>query len=255
MRSTQPNTQILFVFVLGIMLSSAVVFSQVGINTTAPANGSILDVSSADKGVFIPKIDIVDLSTIAPVTGVGTTVAELQAASGLMAFNTNTSTGPGFFFWAGDRWQPLGGDTVADPPIDSVTLAADTQISNTTWANFPGLSTLTFTARKTDVLVQFTASGFAFTNSMALVEFRIRNITATNIIGGTTTHMQSYDDVSGSITPWSASFSKLLTGLTIGSTYTLRVQCRVSGILGTSDALIWPSTFPDTDHLTLSVIQ
>lgn len=256
MRSTQPNTHILFVFVVSMLLSCAEVFSQVGVNTTAPANGSILDVNSANKGVFIPKIDIVDLSTIAPVTGVGTTVAELQAASGLMAFNTNTSTGPGFFFWAGDRWQPIGGDTVADPPIDSVTLTTDIMISNTTtWAIVPALSALTFTARKTDVLVTFTASGFGSTNAISLIQFRIRNEAATNIIGGTQTIMQNFDDGTSSIAAWSASFTKLLTGLTVGNTYTLRVDARVNSNFGSPNAIIFANNGSEFNHLSLSVIQ
>jgi hypothetical protein len=67
--------------------------------------------------------------------------------------------------------------------------------------------------------------------------------------------MQSYDNGSGSITAWNASFSKLMTGLTAGTVYTLIVQGRVEGVLGTPDAGIYEASFPDAHHMTLSVIQ
>lgn len=74
-------------------------FSQVGINTTSPAAGSMLDVTSADKGVLLPRVNIADLTTIAPVTG--------GATAGLMVYNTNTTTGPGYFYWDGSEWVNL----------------------------------------------------------------------------------------------------------------------------------------------------
>jgi len=74
-------------------------FAQVGINTTSPAAGSMLDVTSTDKGVLLPRVNIADLSTIAPVTG--------GATEGLMVYNTNSTTGPGYFYWDGSVWVGL----------------------------------------------------------------------------------------------------------------------------------------------------
>lgn len=85
-----------------IFLTSTVIHAQVGINTTAPENGSILDVTSTDKGILIPRVSIADLSTIAPVTGGGT--------ESLLVYNTNTSTGKGFHYWTGSVWQPIDSD-------------------------------------------------------------------------------------------------------------------------------------------------
>jgi len=76
--------------------------SQVGINTTTPAGGSMLDVETSDKGILIPRVDIADLSTIAPVTGGSTT--------SLLVYNSNTTTGPGFFYWNGSIWVGIDGD-------------------------------------------------------------------------------------------------------------------------------------------------
>lgn len=87
-----------------LFLLPFVSFTQVGINTTTPAEGSMLDISSTDKGVFIPRVDIVDLSNIAPITGISTPAN----AGGLLVYNTNTSTGPGFFVWNGGNWDIVG---------------------------------------------------------------------------------------------------------------------------------------------------
>ncbi|EAS19811.1 hypothetical protein BBFL7_02211 [Flavobacteria bacterium BBFL7] len=83
-----------------ILLINSLAFSQVGINTDAPAGDAALDIEGTDKGVLIPRIDITDLSTIAPVTGGST--------ESLLVYNTNTSTGKGFYFWSGVEWVPVG---------------------------------------------------------------------------------------------------------------------------------------------------
>ena len=82
------------------LLLSFSMFSQVGIGTTTPAEGSILDVTSTDKGVLVPSVDITNLTTIAPITG-GATV-------GLLVWNTNSTTGVGFHYWDGNDWIALG---------------------------------------------------------------------------------------------------------------------------------------------------
>jgi len=73
--------------------------AQVGIGTTTPSADAILDLESNDKGLLIPRVNIEDLSTIAPITGGST--------PGLMVFNENEVTGPGFFYWNGSVWQGI----------------------------------------------------------------------------------------------------------------------------------------------------
>ncbi|MBX2829325.1 MAG: hypothetical protein KTR22_14255 [Flavobacteriaceae bacterium] len=83
-------------------LSSATLLAQVGINTTTPGSGSMLDVTSTEKGMLVPRVDIADLSTIAPITGGST--------ESLLVYNTNTTTGRGFYFWNGSIWVGIDGD-------------------------------------------------------------------------------------------------------------------------------------------------
>ncbi|MGH1388240.1 hypothetical protein [Kordia sp.] len=98
------NTKTLLTRVLGILLLyfslTPITNAQVGINTTTPADGSMLDVTSTEKGMLIPRISISDLSTIAPVTGGST--------ESLLVYNTNATTGIGFYYWNSSAWVPVG---------------------------------------------------------------------------------------------------------------------------------------------------
>ena len=137
--------------------------------------------------------------------------------------------------------------------MNGITLAADVQVTSATYANVPGMS-FAFTAQTTSAVVIFSASGFGFTNSMAFVQFRIRNNGAT--IGSTQTKIQSYDDVTGTITLWSCTYTRYVTGLVVGNNYTLDVQGQVGGIFGTNNAAIFAGTASGTGHhMSLNVIQ
>ncbi|MES2774286.1 MAG: hypothetical protein V4722_08885 [Bacteroidota bacterium] len=79
------------VLVFGIFLSLQISFAQnsIGIGTASPNASAVLDVSSASKGVLLPRINLT--STIDPVT-------IPSPANGLLVFNTNAgmSAGTGF---------------------------------------------------------------------------------------------------------------------------------------------------------------
>ncbi|MGJ8684683.1 MAG: hypothetical protein ACSHWW_08670 [Nonlabens sp.] len=87
-------------FILLLLFAGRNSNAQVGINTDSPALDAALDVEGTDKGILIPRLNIIDLSTIAPVTGGST--------ESLLVYNTNTTTGKGFYFWSGVEWVPVG---------------------------------------------------------------------------------------------------------------------------------------------------
>lgn len=89
--------------ILFLLLFTSIGQAQVGIGTTSPAEGSILDISSTDKGILIPRVDITDLSTAAPVT------EDLTNSESLLVYNTNTTTGKGFYYWDSTQWVAVGG--------------------------------------------------------------------------------------------------------------------------------------------------
>lgn len=103
-------------FIIATNSAEAIRVSSTGIvsiNTASAAEGAIMDISSANKGLMVPKVQITNLSTIAPVTGVTATPAAETAIEGLLVYNTESATGKGFHYWNGTDWvavQKTDGD-------------------------------------------------------------------------------------------------------------------------------------------------
>lgn len=76
--------------------------AQVGINTTNPDASSMLDITATDKGLLIPRVSIPNLNAASPITA---------PATSLLVYNTNTTTGIGFYYWDGTKWTPFTGGT------------------------------------------------------------------------------------------------------------------------------------------------
>lgn len=87
-------------FIMGVF-SIILTFSQVGINTAEPQESAVLHLNSSNKGFLLPYFSISDLNSKLPV--VTSTIAE-----GLLAYNTNTTTGKGIYYWDGTKWSGLG---------------------------------------------------------------------------------------------------------------------------------------------------
>jgi hypothetical protein len=102
MKNTHPQQVGFFAVFCFLSLFSSTIFAQVGIGNTNPAESSILDIrdNNNDKGILIPRVDILDLTTKAPIST--PTIAE-----SLLVFNTNTTTGKGFYYWNGTLWVQL----------------------------------------------------------------------------------------------------------------------------------------------------
>lgn len=90
----------IFNIFLGLLLTFESFAQNVGINSTgtAPDNSAMLDVVSTDKGMLVPRVNIIDLNTAAPVTA---------PATSLLVYNTNTTSGVGYYFWDGTKWINL----------------------------------------------------------------------------------------------------------------------------------------------------
>lgn len=244
------------ILALFFLLIFSISTAQVGIGTTSPNSNALLDVDATLRtgGLLLPRVTLTETTNFAPLS------AHVQ---GMVVYNTATinDVTPGFYYNTGPSgtgWVRLGGGAaVAEPPIDSVSLGTDVLISGNTFTNVPGM-TLTFIARKRDALVNFSVSGLGYTGSLSFASFRLYNSTTASIIGGTNSSAQSLWKVGGStysITTWSASFSKKLTGLTIGNSYTIVLHGKTDNLLGTDGVAIFPVSNPDTSHATLSIIQ
>ena len=76
--------------------------ASVGIGTSTPNISTILDISSANKGILIPRVSLASTSARDIVT---------SPVESLLVYNTNTAADviPGFYYWNGTAWQALRG--------------------------------------------------------------------------------------------------------------------------------------------------
>ena len=131
--------------------------------------------------------------------------------------------------------------------IQSVSLASDVNLTATSATAVPGL-TLTFTPTQGQTFIQFTASGIAYTSSMSIIDFRVM-VNGVSV-GGCEDKAGVYDGFQYSITPWSVSFSKLVT-VNANAANTVTVQYLNSAIEGTAGVAIQPAS-SNYSHATLS---
>ncbi|MDC7995897.1 hypothetical protein [Altibacter sp. HG106] len=74
-----------------------------GINTTSPASGALLDISGSNKGLLTPQVALSgtnDVTTITPAASVGLLVYNTVTAGALPVQVT-----PGFYYWNGTQWS------------------------------------------------------------------------------------------------------------------------------------------------------
>jgi len=89
-----------------LLSTNLLLYGQVGVQTDNPDPSSALDIVSSDKGILIPRVILtIDLSNPDPVT---------SPATGLLIFNNGTNQPTGFYYWNGDRWVLVGGDSSLD---------------------------------------------------------------------------------------------------------------------------------------------
>ena len=77
------------------LLTTSNTFAQQGFGTNQPDKSAAVDIVSSKRGLLIPRISIADLDLAAPVN---------NPATSLFVYNTNTTTGVGFYYWDGTKW-------------------------------------------------------------------------------------------------------------------------------------------------------
>ncbi len=104
--TTYRNSHFLtyYCFFIFLFFASTQMLAQVGINTTNPDASSILDISSSDKGLLVPRVSLSNV-TLTSLDGSNT------AANGLLIWNTNASTtggaGIGYYYFNGTTWEKI----------------------------------------------------------------------------------------------------------------------------------------------------
>ncbi len=99
---------------------------NVGIGTNTPDASAKLEIKSTTKGILIPEVDIIDLSTATPVSSPKTS---------LLVYNKNSTTGPGYCYWDGAKWVKILNsddslnDADSDPHNEDQTVVAGSGIT------------------------------------------------------------------------------------------------------------------------------
>jgi len=134
--NTKSNIKTLLILALVVLLSSNSNIAQnvgIGSNSFTPDASAGLEIRYSDKGVLIPNVNIADLSTAAPVT---------SPAVSLLVYNTNETTGEGFYYWNGVAWISIGGTCITPiVPTEGTNIAKYYQI---TWNWIPSSDAPTF---------------------------------------------------------------------------------------------------------------
>lgn len=89
-------------FVLSFLLAPFLLPAQnVGINQTGtnPDPSAMLDVVASDMGILIPRVQLDDASTQAPIAA--------APQEGLLIYNENGSEPNGFYYWDGGQWVSI----------------------------------------------------------------------------------------------------------------------------------------------------
>ncbi|MDB5201169.1 MAG: hypothetical protein JWQ27_578 [Ferruginibacter sp.] len=75
-------------------------FSQVGIGTNSPNAAALLDLTSTDKGLLVPRVSLQQTSLAAPLA---------NHVAGMIVYNTNTAgnVSPGFYINDGSSWMSV----------------------------------------------------------------------------------------------------------------------------------------------------
>lgn len=129
---------ILIIFILNSVFMSA----QVGIGTTTPDSNSILEIESTDKGVLIPRVQLNDVSTAAPLSS--------PIADGMLIYSDGGTELDGFYYWQTNKWISIGKKPKRTYTVISAggssntphTMPSDTDKFETYDANWPNPLTL-----------------------------------------------------------------------------------------------------------------
>ena len=98
MRHLKPGLLILILFTV------AGTKAQVGIGIATPNANAILDLTSTNKGLLIPRVALTATNAAGPITSPATSLLVYNTASASSSF---TAVTPGFYYWNGSAWVRL----------------------------------------------------------------------------------------------------------------------------------------------------
>ena len=110
--------RVLNISLILLMASTGSVFAQQGFGTNTPDKSAAVDISSTNKGLLIPRMDLTwnatDDKIVAPVT---------TPAKGLLVYNQTgiTEVPEGFYYFSDGKWHPIRASVLSDGTNTTVT--------------------------------------------------------------------------------------------------------------------------------------
>ncbi|MDX4975360.1 hypothetical protein, partial [Myroides odoratimimus] len=104
---------------LTALFFSGYVTAQVGVGTKKPADATMLDVTATDKGVLLPRVNLLSQTDNTTVKG--------KLIESLLVYNIGSSNlKAGFYYWFENKWTPLmSGAIFTDTTNKSFTISED----------------------------------------------------------------------------------------------------------------------------------
>ncbi|WP_428069935.1 hypothetical protein [Chryseobacterium gambrini] len=113
--------------------------NNIGIGTQTPNTNSILDLSSSDKGILIPRVNLT--SSTQDLNGDGDTNVANQP-EGLLVFNSGSTLEKGYYFWNGTEWRNIKDSSLVVPSISSINCLSAVLSPKTYAAGSPYIGTM-----------------------------------------------------------------------------------------------------------------
>ena len=104
-RSSSAYAPFYSTFIFAIFFTTLLNAQSVGIGTNTPNSNAILDVTSSNKGLLIPRVALSSTTSASPLGGF---------VAGMMVYNTATAgtspnnVTPGFYLCSGTKWEKAG---------------------------------------------------------------------------------------------------------------------------------------------------
>ena len=159
--------RLIIILILYLVCVSDLAIAQVGIGTTNPNKSSILDITSQDKGILIPRSD---------------TLAITNPAKGLIICDSTTRRGLDYYYYDGKYWKSLGSNAAGF--LDSFN--GNRIIKRQNWGSISGINVAT----KTNIVDFINAVFFPFISATIDINgsllFEIGTTNSVNISGTTT---------------------------------------------------------------------
>ena len=210
---------------VAILAINTIIAQSVGINGTgaSPNSSAGLDVDFTDKGVLIPRVNISDLSTAAPVTSPSTS---------LLVYNTNTTTGVGYYYWDGSKWVKLFDANNGRPWL----LEGNSGTSpGTDFLGTTDAQALVFKTNNTE-RIRITSGGFVGINTNPTTLF--------DIDGGTSSTTQTIGTITGNSLTTGKGLSITSSSLTSGKLVNIEVTNSDDNSSNTNTGLYVSNTGP-----------